>query len=166
MAKRWNPPRVVADQELLGRRIFDDPIFRGALDQGCPGRLRTDHFEETRQGTSVSLDRLGRSNAEPRVLTYLRPRCLRAAEKFSKPKAFEGWAGLRAKDIRECRSCDLDVEASPDIQEGRCDLENNIYHTNVIAPPGAEKLRIELLVALVLKDLCERRGLVVPPPAE
>lgn len=165
MVRRWGPPEDIGDKELIGRRVFDDPIFNGELDEAARGRLRLDHFMETREGADVSLDRLGRANAEKRVLNYLLPRCLHAANKFSSRKGFEGWAGLQVQKVHSDQKLPLKVQASPVWSDSsdENDPEMNIYHSHILIPKDLG-VHPEYLTALHLKHLFERFGIIVGRP--
>lgn len=156
---RWKPPDRVGEKELVARRIFGDAIFRGVLDQSQPGRLRLNHFEETRSDRHLSLDRLGRGTAEKRVLRYLEPRCDLAGTRFNSPKLFEGWVGLKVERIRNAKQLLLDVIASPVESVGTDSNDENLYHAHVEIPEGSD-----YFVALHLKELCERHGIFVYSP--
>ena len=160
--KRWAPSDVVGNKELVGRRIFDDPIFNGELDQAARGKLRFDHFMETREDGELSLDRLGRSNAEKRVLTYLQPRCDHAGARFQRQRNFEGWAGFQVQQIRQNKNLSLSVEASPIRSDSPTDndIEDNDYHSHILIPSNLGK-HPEYLVALHLKHLFDRFGKLV-----
>jgi hypothetical protein len=164
MAKRWNPPDKVQDQEVIGRRIANDEIYEGKMDQGSPGRIRLDHFMETRKGGDISLDRLGRSGVDGRVLRYLDVRCQRWAAKFHRSKKFEGWASLKAGVITGDRKVPLSIVASPDAGFEE-QLDDNEYHAHIPLPERVkEEFDIGYLVALHLKRLYERDGKFISAP--
>src|SRR5690348_13522018 len=97
---RWNPSAEVGANEAIGRRLFDEPMLVGARDQKPYAGLVLRHFQEKRS-EEFSIDRLGRSNIEPAVLNYLKPRAALAGNNFKPPKSFNGWAVLRARQLRQ-----------------------------------------------------------------
>jgi hypothetical protein len=143
---RWNPPSNVGGNELIGRRLFDEPLLRGAVDQPSYSGLRLNNFEETR-GDEVSLDRLGASGFDHKVSTYLLPRAENAGKTFAKPKSFDGWATVRAKELINAKKPPmLPVFASPVTDPVPND---NIYHAHVVAPSTHEPY----MMALHLKHI-------------
>jgi hypothetical protein len=78
---RWDPPANVDNNEHLGRRLFDEPLLTGASDQPSFKGLLLTHFEESRDD-EWWLDRLGRSSADRKVISYLTPRAQAAGSTF------------------------------------------------------------------------------------
>src|SRR4051812_36837447 len=98
---RWKPLSEVGQNESVGRRLFDEPMLTGAQDQNASyDGLDLRNFEERRDG-EVSLDRLGRSNIENQVVSYLLPRAHAAAAKFKSPKTFSGWFTVVVRHIEK-----------------------------------------------------------------
>ena len=136
MAK-WKPPETVGANKYIGRRLFTREALAGALDQPSPAELyEIVHFEPDRYN-ELSLDRIGRSSVEPKVLcNYLEPRAMRAATRMHKT-AFLGWAVTRARNLANSPRPEfpnLVVHASPVPREGADDLSENIYHAHVVKP--------------------------------
>jgi hypothetical protein len=151
---RWLPRAEGVDpNEHLGRRKFSDQQLAGAQDQvRSVGLIELTHFEETRD-SEWSLDRLGQSSVDGRVVRYLRPRSDLAATKFKPAKTFEGWYVLRARVLTAPpKGAGLRVEPSPIPATGEADesnLEHNIFHAHAVKPTNLEPL----MMALFLKHL-------------
>ena len=150
MAK-WTPPPVVGNNEHVGRRLFDEPMLAGAKEQPSFQGLLLSHFEETR-GDEYSLDRLGNSGIDRRVVGYLRPRADAAGKTSRKPKRFDGWAALRAQELVQARKPPtLSVISSPVVAP---DPNDNIYHAHVCRPAATTPH----LMALHLRHLFSAYG--------
>lgn len=150
---RWNPPDKVGANEQIGRRLFEEPMLKGASGQPSYSGLRLNHFEETR-GDEVSLDRLGSSGIDRKVLSYLRPRAEVAGEKFSKPKQFDGWVIVSAKELSDSRKePKLPVLSSP---VNTPEPDDNLYHAHVVRPVAFNAY----LMALHLKHIFTAYGKV------
>lgn len=134
---RWVPgvDDPVGPNEPIGRRLFDEPMLVGAIDQIPYNGLILWHFEEKR-GSEVSLDRLGKTGIEKAVLKYLNDRGVYAGQKFKKPKKFDGWATVRAKELEAPRvGIPLPViQSRKDIKKDQEVLEENVYHAHVEFP--------------------------------
>jgi hypothetical protein len=117
----------------LGRRLFDEPLLAGALDQKPFAGLPFSHFEERRDG-EVSLDRLGQSSVDRRVINYLRPLANQAAASFQTPKQFNGWSVLRAHFLTKPPRGEA-VTVIPSPITGSENVAN-IYHAHV--SPGSK----------------------------
>ena len=163
---RWKPdPNAdVGASELLGRRLFDQPQLIGAADQKIVPSLDYRNFEDTRDG-QVSLDRLGRANAEAQVIRYLTPRAIAGGEKQNPPaKEFTGWASIQKQRLVAPQKVRIDVRASPDPGTGGHelsddDLTENIYHAHVEA---LDDKTSPYFLALHLKMLFEKYWNIVP----
>lgn len=162
MARRWLPPTDrVGPNEHVGRRLFDEPLLAGAIDQQVFSGLLITHFEETRDA-DLSLDRLGKSGVDGRVMSYLLPRALDAGTRFHRPKRFDGWAVLRSTELGKPRQGrPLMVVPSPILGNGNeqadeKDLTLNIYHAHVTKPDDMDAYDM----ALHLKHLFTRYGQV------
>lgn len=134
---RWKPPETVGVNEYIGRRLFTREALAGASDQHRPAELyEIVHFEPGGDN-ELSLDRLGRSSVEPKVLrNYLEPRAIHAATLMHK-KAFQGWAVTRARSLVNSPRPEfpnLVVHASPVPKAGSDDLSENIYHAHILKP--------------------------------
>jgi hypothetical protein len=129
---RWLPKVDVVLTEQIGRRLFDEPMLRGAAGQPSYSGLTLTHFEETRD-REVSLDRLGASGIDRRVVRYLAPRAEAAGRSFRNAKAFDGWAVVPARELVQARKPPrLPVIASPIIDKP--EPEDNVYHAHVARP--------------------------------
>jgi hypothetical protein len=136
---RWEPPANVGINEHVGRRLFDEPMLVGAAGQPSFSGLLLSHFEETR-GDEYSLDRLGKSSVDKRVTSYLTPRADAAGLTFRKPKAFNGWAVLPARELVNARRAPrCEVIASP-IDEP--EPNDNKYHAHVARPLDVDPLHM------------------------
>lgn len=102
------PGHEVGDNEHIGRRLFDEPLLTGAEDQEPFQGLRVDHFLEKRD-RETSLDRLGRSSIERKVVNILRKLAEEAGKKLAEPQGFNGWAYVRARDLRLAKNWPLPV---------------------------------------------------------
>jgi hypothetical protein len=150
---RWAPPAEVEDNEHLGRRLFDEPMLAGTGDQRAFQGLLLTHFLENRD-VEYSLDRLGRSGVDGKVIAYLKPRAHAAGNTFKKPKSFNGWAVLRARELMKAPVCqNLAVIASP-IQEA--EPNDNIYHAHALRPQNMDPMHM----ALYLRHLFTNFGRV------
>jgi hypothetical protein len=133
----WTPAadQPIGSNEHLGRRLFDEPLLAGGADQAPFNGLDLRNFQEKRD-REYSLDRLGRSSVEPKVLTYLLPRATQAASKFRDPKRFDGWAVLRARELTKARvGANVWIEPSPVAGRG---FDENIYHAHALRPEDKE----------------------------
>lgn len=107
----------------------------GTADQPSFAGLKLTHFEETR-GSEWSLDRLGKSGIDRKVVAYLKPRAESAGETFRKPKSFDGWAVLPVRELTKPRKPPtLPVMASPITNQAPND---NIYHARTLKPQHME----------------------------
>lgn len=150
---RWDPPAEIGNSEHLGRRLFDEPMLVGAADQPSFAGLKLTHFEETR-GDEWSLDRLGKSSIDRKVVAYLRPRAELAGRTFRKPKSFDGWAVLPVRELTKARKTPaLQVMASPIKNQAPND---NIYHAHTLKPQHMEAA----YMALHLRHLFATYGAV------
>lgn len=147
MGKRWVPSdNPVGENELVGRRLFDEPLLAGAADnQPIFNGLMLSHFEEKRSN-ELSLDRLGRTNVEPKVQDYLVPRAKLAGKFFHRPKNFNGWAVVRVKELSKAKDPpSLEVIASPIYTNQEQDeLIENIYHAHTVLPDDKDPHHIAL----------------------
>src|SRR5688572_17630773 len=93
----WPPEnnQPVNQNEAVGRRIFDKPVLAGAKDQKPLDGLDPRHFMEKRS-PELSLDLLGKSGCDRKVIDYLRIRAQRDATRRH-GEVFHGWAVLQAK---------------------------------------------------------------------
>jgi hypothetical protein len=110
---RWRPdPTHVEDQEVIGRRVYADRVFRKNP------KLRVDHFQDKRLENDLSVDRLGNPNPVNKVKKHLAH--LAGAANPTLP--FAGWGAIRVADIRR-NPAPLEVNATP--------TEDNEYHADI-----------------------------------
>jgi hypothetical protein len=138
----WKPKAddPVGGSETVGRRLFDEPKLSGGQDQRPYSGLDLRNFIE-RRDPQFSIDRLGRSNIEEKILKYLFPRALHQARRFTPPRRFDGWATLQVKHLLQppagLKSANGDgvwpVSASP-IDGSLEPLEDNAYHAHITTP--------------------------------
>ena len=147
---RWNPQNKVGRQERIGRRSFDEPMLAGAAGQPSFSGIKMTHFEEKR-GNDVSVDRLGATGIDQKVVKYLLPRAEAAGKKFAKPKLFDGWATVSAKELIEGHQEKLVVMASPKADE---ESNGNIYHAHIVTPSHFESY----MMALYLRHIFTTYG--------
>jgi hypothetical protein len=154
---QWTPENdSVGRSEHIGRRLFDEPMLVGARDQKPFGGLLLSNFEETRDD-EFSLDRLGRSSIDRRVVGYLRPLADTAGRAFHTAKRFDGWIVLPAHRLTDPRRrVPLELAASPD--------DANRYHAHLVTTSlfASEPLR-HYLIALHLKELFTGPGSILHP---
>jgi hypothetical protein len=98
---------------MSSRRLFDEPMLQGVTGQPSFSGIQLYHFEE-RRDYEVSLDRLGASGIDRKVSKYLLPRAQAATREFAKPKRFDGWYAVSAKELANaCKGPGLAIHASP-----------------------------------------------------
>lgn len=133
----WQPKsdEAVGKSESLGRRLFDEPMLAGVQNPKAFGGLDLRNFQEKRD-REFSLDRLGRTGIDKKVLNYLSPRAKAASTKFNPPKSFDGWAVLRADVIvKPPVGAGFPLYPSPIAGVG---LEENSYHAHALLPESTE----------------------------
>jgi hypothetical protein len=152
----WKPKPTdpIRANEHLGRRLFDEPMLVGAMEQRSFAGIELRHFEETREDGEFSLDRVGQSSVDRKVVNYLRPRAVAAGEGFKPTRAFNGWAVLRAATLCQPEHRLTNPVASP---IGGQELEENIYHSHTQIPEGFDRH----LFALKMRHLFTTKGKVV-----
>jgi hypothetical protein len=148
----WAPPKdKVGDNESVGRRLFDEPKLIGAGGQPDFKGLLLSHFEEGRDD-EYSLDRLGQTSVDRRVVNYLTQRATAHGRTFKKQKSFGGWATIKARSLANSpRPPRLPPTPSPIDDPSPAD---NMYHAHVLKPSGMEPH----LMALHLRYLFESFG--------
>jgi hypothetical protein len=151
------PDDPVGVNEVIGRRLFDEPKLAGAKEQKPFAGLDLRNFTEKRD-REFSVDRLGRTGIDAGVLKYLRPRATNAAKRFHPAKRFDGWATLRVRILAKPPLGEAVwlVSASPitDVSPP----EDNIYHAHVALPKGVSPYTS----ALHLRELFTQYGEVRP----
>jgi hypothetical protein len=155
MAK-WAPAADVEANEPVGRRMFDEPLLVGTAGQPSFAGLLVTHFEEERDD-EISVDRLGRTGIDKRVVAFLKPRADLAGGKFRKPKTFNGWVVLSARELRKDRANrrGLQIVASPISDPTPND---NPYHAHIRRPSDLDST----MTALYLRHLFTTYGKVEP----
>jgi len=153
MAKRWNPDDIIGNNEHIGRRLFDEPMLAGAINQRQWSGIKVNHFQESRD-REYSLDRLGASSIDPRVVRYVAARAERHALTRTGTNRFDGWVYVKAKDLVPF----FDLHASG-INGDENDLDANLYHAHVLRP---EDVSDELMAFRLREKFC--RGDVEMPP--
>jgi hypothetical protein len=152
----WNASEVstIGNGEHLGRRRFRQPELRGAAGQKPVDGLDTRDFIEKRD-RQVSVDRLGRSSVDRKVLRYLNPRA--EIHGLSLKREFLGWACIQAgKFTADASKRGYSIEASP--ITGAEESGSNNYHAHINCPDAYD----ELHAALYLKDIFFKHGSFVP----
>ena len=149
----WNAHEVdaIGNSEFLGRRRFKHPELRGAAGQKTIGGLDARDFEVGKD-REVSIDRLGRSSIDPKVLKYLRPRAEAHGNAFRARKEFLGWACVQAGKFRESTiKHGYQLKVSP---VAGIEPNDNNYHAHISCPDTLEPI----YAALLIRDLFERLG--------
>jgi len=133
----WQPKsdEGIGKSENLGRRLFDEPMLAGVQSPKLFGGLDLRNFQEKRD-REFSLDRLGRTGIDKRVLQYLVPRAKAASTKFKTPKSFDGWAVLLADVIvKPPVGLGFSLHPSPIAGDG---LDENNFHAHALLPESIE----------------------------
>lgn len=144
----WRPPlSSVGPYEKIGRRLFDEPMLKGAAGQPSFSRLKISHFEE--RGNEVSLDRLGATGIDGKVKKYLVPRAVAHGQTFAKPQRFDGWAVVSAKELTKVRQgLGLPVIASP---VNNPEPKDNIYHAHIVRPESYTSLLMATYLSYIFE---------------
>lgn len=158
----WAPPEEVGLNERVGRRIYDEPMLRGAQGQPSYGGIELHHFEDR----ELSLDRLGATGVDRRVRGYLKPRAEAAGAARKKPSRFDGWFHVTARELAQARKLPkLPVIASPIYAP---EPNDNIYHAHIIRPDNMPAH----LASLHVRYIFTEHGSVIqnennqPPPID
>ena len=133
----WQPKsdEAIGKSESLGRRLFDEPMLAGVQNSKPFGGLDLRNFQEKRD-REFSLDRLGLTGIDKKVLNYLLPRARAASTKFKAPKSFDGWVVLRADVVvKPPVGSGFPVHPSPIAGDG---LDENKFHAHALLPESAE----------------------------
>jgi len=142
----WTPPpdKPVGANEYVGRRIFARNGLKGAGQQTKPkGAIELYHFEDSRG--DLSLDRLGATSIDKKVVRRLHPLCDDATQKFNPPRPFLGWFSAHVKAIRAIRATPpLEVSASP--IKDQVGEKDNPYHSHISTPEKMDPQHFALLV--------------------
>jgi hypothetical protein len=148
----WVPPDKVGMNERIGRRIYDEPMLKGAQGQPSYSGIELHHFQG---GKELSLDRLGASGIDRRIRQHLELRAEAAGARRGKPSRFDGWFHVAAKELEQARTPPkLPLIASP-IREPEPD--DNIYHAHVVQPDNV----LPNLVSLHIRHIFTKYGEVV-----
>ena len=156
----WQPDPAdpIGDNEPLGRRIFDDDLWRDALAQGMAHIFRPDHFYDNRLEEDLSFDRLGMSgNPQAIVLSFLN--ALAHAEAENRGKDHAGWGWVLRKNLRDSDRAVLKVRPSPIIDDP--DSPDNPYHADLLRENHRTKQQANYL-ALQLAHLFNKNGELEP----
>ena len=169
----WTPKdnAPVGSNEHIGRRLFDEPKLFGATDQRRFDGLDLRNFEPT-SDREFSVDRVGDSCFNAKVMAYLVPRATAAGRNEKKPRAFHGWLTVTAKTLLLPRSGkQWRLVASPDrgppMDGGGerswsdSDLAQNRYHAHIPLPNGMESEHF----AHVAREIFKRGRPFVAPDA-
>ena len=115
--------------------MTDLPELSEATSEQYYSRIKFTQFWDKSTG-EVSLDRLGRSNIEPKVRTYLLPRAIAQAKSYAKPRRFDGWAHIKAEELQKAKyPPSLVLVASPIEREpDKPEESENIYHSHIEKP--------------------------------
>ena len=154
---RWTPTSKIGKHEHIGRRLFDEPMLVGTKNQKSFEGLDLRNFEDTRD-KQTSLDRLGRTGVDNRIVRYLQPLAEAASLKFIHPKSFNGWAVLSAHRLENPPKGKhtFPVVSSPITGT---ELDENIYHAHVVRPDSIDDY---YTMALYLRALFTKYGNVHP----
>ena len=157
----WAPPDNVGLKERIGRRIYDEPMLRGAQGQPSYSGIELHHFDDK----ELSLDRLGASGVDGRVRRYLNPRAEAAGAARKKPSRFDGWFHVTAKELGQARRLPpLPVIASP-IRDPK--PNDNIYHAHILRPDNMSAYLASLHVRYIFTEYGSilRNENIQPAPA-
>jgi hypothetical protein len=121
---------LISDKEYIGRRLAARPTLVGAWDQirqRLPFDLRD--FEETRPPHDISLDWLGKSGLQRKVLRALGDQAARMFGQQKPPQTFAGWVYLQTEKVsRAHRDFPCRVVSSPERPDEPDHPEHNPYH--------------------------------------
>jgi hypothetical protein len=133
---RWKAPRdKVGPNEQVGRRLFDEPLLRGIANQPSFSGIQLNHFLDKRS-RDLSLDRMGQSSLDRKVVRFLEPRAKAHGQSFAKPQEFNGWARVAAKEITQPRGGNaMPVLPSP---IDAADPKDNPYHAHLERPEAVD----------------------------
>jgi hypothetical protein len=139
-----DPTEPVGPNEIVGRRLFDEPKLIGATDQRAPDWLLDyRHFEDTRG--EVSFDRLGRTGRDRKVVNFLRPKAEKAGQDVEPPKTFDGWATVRAKSLATAaKGPSFPLIVSPMYLDQPEHADHNPYHAHAVSVLDAYSMALHL----------------------
>jgi hypothetical protein len=137
--------------ERIGRRFFDEPMLRGAEGQPSFSGIELHHFQDKRS-REISLDRLGATGVDKRVLQHLKPRAEAAGRIRQKPVRFEGWLHVAAKELIQARQEPKHPVIASPVDEP--EPNDNLYHAHVVRP---ETLN-DHLMSLQLRHIFSKYG--------
>ena len=142
----WVPPDKVGLNERIGRRIYDEPMLRGAEGQPSYSGIELHHFEDK----ELSLDRLGASGVDRRVCRHLNPKAEAAGASRKRPSRFDGWFHVTARELEQARKPPLlPVIASP-IRDP--EPNGNIYHAHILRPDNMSAHLVSLHVRYIFTE--------------
>ncbi|RWM08959.1 hypothetical protein [Mesorhizobium sp.] len=121
--------------------MFDEPLLKGAVSQPAFAGISINHFIEKR-GDEISLDRMGASGLDRKVVKYLLPRAIAHGQSFGRPQRFDGWAIVAAKELMQARvGRKVPVIPSPITDQ---EPNDNIYHAHVVRSEGLDPYEMAL----------------------
>lgn len=128
----WKPAsdQPVGSNEHVGRRLFSEPLLVGSTSQPSWKGLDLRHFEE-RRNREFSLDRLGKSGIDRRVVHIVLPLAVVQGSTFRPSKSFDGWVVIRSKFLVEGKVGGMTLQVFPSPVSG---ANANPYHAHVLLP--------------------------------
>lgn len=159
MAK-WKPEtEKIGKREPIGRRLFDEPMLNGALDQPSFRGIDYRHFEVRTNECDLSLDRLGRNNVEKKSIDYLLPKAVKQGEDRLPPKPFSGWLHVQADSLETgFDGLKFSVVPSPIIPKQGEDEEENTHHAHIVVSTDRKR------AALYIRQIYVEKGQALPHP--
>lgn len=149
----WQPnEQEIAPSEIVGRRIFTNDL----LAEGETPKIKWETFYDSRLDSDLSFDRLGRSNAEKKILRALTKIADSHAEIIG--KEFTGWAQIRAKALVDRALTLIPTPIKHNQEDGSTDLENP-YHCDLDRANFRQRVQAEAL-AFMLVALFEQQAFV------
>jgi hypothetical protein len=145
----WNAKEstTIGASEHLGRRRFGHPELRGAAGQQEDIVPHWRDFLEKRD-RRISIDRLGHSSVDKKVLRYLRPLAEEQGKKFKPERKFLGWSYIRAAQLKlygERKG--YEVHASPTAEPDR-----NDYHAHIVPPDEVDNDHAAAYLCTIFAD--------------
>lgn len=136
--------------------MFEEPLLRGAVKQPSFSGIQINHFLEKR-GREISLDRMGQSSLDRKVMRFLESRARAHGQNFAKPQEFNGWVRVAAKEITQPRGPGAQ-NAMPIIPSPIDEPEpnDNPYHAHIERPEALDAY----VAALHLRHVFTTNGVV------
>jgi hypothetical protein len=148
MAESWPNEALIEEKEILGRRIFD------SQSDFSPSMIEPDIFDDTRIGTGLSFDRLGKGSVNQAVVRELTK--LGDVEAGKRNKVFHGWAAQEARYFKK-------VKFVPDQVTGETGETPNPYHALLLREDVRNKVDTFRLSRSLWVDFYRSGGCHVPP---